>query len=54
MPEEEKPVDTHIRIPPDLYEQLVALARVEGRSVNSQLVQMLRAQLRASRSRRQE
>ncbi len=41
-----------LRLPPDVHERLVELARREGRSLNQQLVYMLRQGLRRAEHRR--
>lgn len=34
--------ETGLRIPVDLYEEVVELAKLEGRSLNAQIVQMVK------------
>jgi hypothetical protein len=41
-----------LRLPPDLHVALVGLAHREGRSLNQQIVQLLRADIRRDERRR--
>lgn len=50
--EDRRQVRFALRLPPDLHAALVALARREGRSVNQQIVQILRAEIRREGRRR--
>lgn len=47
-------VDTRVRIPKALYEQIRALAQSEARSINSQMVVLLRDATQRAMRRREE
>ena len=50
--EDRREVRFALRLPPDLHADVVALAHREGRSVNQQIVQILRAEVRRDGRRR--